>query len=102
MRYELTDLQWSAIKPFLPNKPRGVPRVNDRRVRNGIFCSLAPDPRRDEGNPNERIRIPPGGRAHKFLRSMAFLTMFRRLKRTDITAHVFRSTFRDWRRGRVV
>jgi transposase len=26
-----------AIKPFLPNKPRGVPRVNDRRVLNGIF-----------------------------------------------------------------
>jgi hypothetical protein len=32
MRYELTDLEWSAIKPFLPNKPRGVPRVNDRRA----------------------------------------------------------------------
>jgi len=32
MRYELTDHEWTAIKPFLPNKPRGVPRVNDRRV----------------------------------------------------------------------
>ena len=32
MRYELTDYEWAAIKPFLPNKPRGVPRVNDRRV----------------------------------------------------------------------
>lgn len=29
MRYELTDHEWTAIKPFLPNKPRGVPRVND-------------------------------------------------------------------------
>jgi transposase len=37
MRYELTDYEWAAIKPFLPNKPRGVPRVNDRRVLNGIF-----------------------------------------------------------------
>ena len=37
MRYELTDYEWTAIKPFLPNKPRGVPRVNDRRVLNGIF-----------------------------------------------------------------
>src|SRR5436305_15211172 len=35
MRYELTDHEWTAIKPFLPNKPRGVPRVNDRRVLNG-------------------------------------------------------------------
>jgi len=40
MRYELTDHEWAAIKPFLPNKPRGVPRVNDRRVLNGIFWVL--------------------------------------------------------------
>jgi transposase len=31
MRYELTDFEWAAIKPYLPNKPRGVPRVNDTR-----------------------------------------------------------------------
>jgi transposase len=37
MRYELTDEEWTAIKPMLPNKPRGVPRVNDRRVLNAIF-----------------------------------------------------------------
>jgi hypothetical protein len=37
MRYALTDFEWAAIRPFLPNKPRGVPRVNDRRVLNGIF-----------------------------------------------------------------
>ena len=40
MRYELTDHEWSAIKPMLPNKVRGVPRVNDRRVLNGIFWVL--------------------------------------------------------------
>jgi hypothetical protein len=32
MRYELADYEWIAIKPMLPNKPRGVPRVNDRRA----------------------------------------------------------------------
>ena len=26
--------------PMLPNNPRGVPRVNDRRVLNGIFWIL--------------------------------------------------------------
>ena len=31
-RYELTDREWSIIAPLLPNKPRGVPRVDDRRV----------------------------------------------------------------------
>jgi hypothetical protein len=40
MRYELADYEWAAIKPMLPNKPRGVPRVNDRRVLNGIFWIL--------------------------------------------------------------
>ena len=31
-RYDLTDFEWRVIKPLLPNKPRGVPRVEDRRV----------------------------------------------------------------------
>jgi hypothetical protein len=37
MRYELSYHEWTAIKPMLPNKGRGVPRVNDRRVLNCIF-----------------------------------------------------------------
>ena len=40
MRYELSDYEWTIIKPMLPNKPRGVARVNDRRVLNGIFWVL--------------------------------------------------------------
>lgn len=36
-RYELMDHEWSIISPLLPNKPRGVPRVDDRRVLNGIL-----------------------------------------------------------------
>src|SRR4029450_7581921 len=45
MRYHLSGYEWSVIRPMLPNKPRGTPRVNDRRVLNGIFwvlCSGAP------------------------------------------------------------
>jgi transposase len=40
MPYELTDYERAAIKAHLPNKPRGVPRVNDRRVLNGICWVL--------------------------------------------------------------
>lgn len=36
-RYELTDQEWSILAPLLPNKSRGVPRVDDRRVLNGIL-----------------------------------------------------------------
>ncbi|MEQ8393963.1 IS5 family transposase [Thalassobaculum sp.] len=39
-RYELSDFEWSIIEPLLPNKPRGVPRVDDRRVLNGIYWRL--------------------------------------------------------------
>jgi putative transposase len=39
-RFDLTDFEWSVIEPLLPNKPRGVPRVDDRRVLNGIFWRL--------------------------------------------------------------
>ncbi len=36
-RHELSDYDWSVIEKHLPNKPRGVPRVDDRRVINGIL-----------------------------------------------------------------
>ena len=36
-RYELSDREWSIIAPLLPNKPCGVPRVDDRRVLDGIL-----------------------------------------------------------------
>jgi len=39
-RYDLTDFEWSVIEPVLPQKSRGVPRVDDRRVLNGIFWVL--------------------------------------------------------------
>ena len=40
MRYALTDAEWRLIEPVLPCKPRGVPRVDDGRVLNGIFWVL--------------------------------------------------------------
>jgi transposase len=40
MRYALTEREWQIIQPILPSKPRGIPRVDDRRVLNGIFWVL--------------------------------------------------------------
>jgi hypothetical protein len=39
MRYKLTDKVVPVIDPMLPNKPRGIPRVNDRRVLLLTRCS---------------------------------------------------------------
>lgn len=49
-RYDLTDAEWLVIQPVLPQKSRGVPRVDDRRVLNGIFWVQTTAP---------RGRIPP-------------------------------------------
>lgn len=39
-RYDLSDSEWKIIEPLLPRKSRGVERVDDRRVLNGIFWRL--------------------------------------------------------------
>lgn len=39
-RYQLTEFDWRTSQPLLPNKTRGVRRVDDRRVLNGIFYHL--------------------------------------------------------------
>ena len=38
----------------------------------------------------------PGGKRAKPLSNMAMLALLRRMERPDLTAHGFRSTFRDW------
>ena len=40
-RFDLTDFEWSVIAPLLPNKPRGVARVDDRRVLTGYSGGYA-------------------------------------------------------------
>jgi integrase len=45
---------------------------------------------RDEGF------VFPGGKPGKPLSNMAFLMLLRRMDRGDLTAHGFRSSFRDW------
>ena len=39
MRYELTDDEWAAIKPMLPNKPCGDRRHSDARIAENGFAA---------------------------------------------------------------
>jgi transposase len=40
-RHELTDVQWERLQPLLPAHKPGRPRVDDRRILNGILWKLA-------------------------------------------------------------
>lgn len=42
-RYEISDFEWAIMLPLLPNKPRGMARVEDRKVLNGIYWRLRTD-----------------------------------------------------------
>jgi len=42
------------------------------------------------------VFVFPGRKAGKPLSNMALLALLKRMKRADLTAHGFRSTFRDW------
>ena len=52
-------------------------------------AKLATDPKADG-------YVFPGGKPGKPLSTMALLMLLRRMERGDLTAHGFRSTFRDW------
>ena len=39
-RYELSDEQWDVLAPLLPNRRMGRPRVDDRRVLNGMVWKI--------------------------------------------------------------
>lgn len=56
-----------------------------------ILISLGQEHSMDADRP-----LFPGQRLKKPLSNMAFLMLLRRMERSDITAHGFRSTFRDW------
>lgn len=49
-----------------------------------------------KGLPREGELVFPGAKENTALSDMSLTAVLRRMKRTDITVHGFRSTFRDW------
>ena len=68
-------------------KPHVVP-LSDRAIE---VLKAAADFRRGANS-----FVWPGDRPGRPLSNMTFLMLLRRMERTDLTAHGFRSTFRDW------
>jgi integrase len=63
--------------------------LSDRALQ--ILKNLAPS---DDDQPREYVFR--GGKEGKPLSNMALLALLKRMKRDGLTAHGFRSTFRDW------
>jgi integrase len=86
---DLTERLWTvpldrAGAKIGGNQPRRVP-LSDRAIE--LLKALP----REDGNPHVFI-----GMAGKGLSNMAMLTLLKRMNRSDITTHGFRSTFKDW------
>lgn len=96
---ETLNATWSEIDfdqaiwiiPALRMKAEKEHRIplSDRAVE--ILTDLA-----NQNGTTPESPVFPGQRHNKPLSNMAFLMLLRRMERTDITAHGFRSTFRDW------
>lgn len=53
-------------------------------------------PLRCEDNDDRSMMLFPGNRKNRPLSQMSMLMLLRRMERSDLTVHGFRSTFRDW------
>jgi integrase len=61
-----------------------------------VLENVRPLPLMWDGEPDPAAPIFPGTRRALPLSNMVFLLLLWRMKRTDLTAHGFRSTFSDW------
>jgi transposase len=59
MRYELNDYEWSVIKPMLPNKPRGIPRVALSRYRHSGAVNVGGNRRHAAADAPAQVRNEP-------------------------------------------
>jgi integrase len=97
---ETLGARWSEID--LPNRVWTIPaeRMKAAREHRVPLSASAMDILSEMSKARERLDedgfVFPGRRPKRPLSNMVFLMMLRRMERSDLTAHGFRSTFRDW------
>ena len=62
----------------------------------GVLEKVKPLALMADGEPDRAAPVFPGSRRALPMSNMAMLMLLRRMKRDDLTAHDFRSTFSDW------
>jgi integrase len=92
---EVIGAKWSEFD--LQSRTWTIPaeRMKGGREHRIPLCDAAMDVLELVSNPRLNEYVFPGGQ-RATLSNMALLMLLRRMGRTDITAHGFRSTFRDW------
>jgi integrase len=91
---EAIGARWSEID--LTNRVWTIPLDRMKGGREHRVPLSAAAIRLIEGLPRHGEFVFPGARSGKPLSNMALLTTLRRMGRGDLTAHGFRSSFRDW------
>lgn len=85
---DLAGAKWTVPAERMKAGREHVVPLSPRAV--AILKELRPE------NPEPDDYVFPGRQSKKPLSNMAFLMLLRRMGHSDITAHGFRSTFRDW------
>jgi len=93
---EVTGARWREI-----DMDAALWTVPADRIKGGKLHRVPLSPRalailRAQGKGEDDAFVFPGGKASKPLSENAMLALLARMKRDDLTAHGFRSTFRDW------
>ncbi len=87
---DLTERVWTI-------PPERMKASREHRVPlSGGALAVLTDAAKLRSNPQADGFVFPGGKAGTALSNMALLMLLRRMERADLTAHGFRSTFRDW------
>lgn len=93
---EVLGARWNEIDPAARIWTVPAERMKGHREHRVPLSDPALDVLRQVRELSGGDFVFPGGRAGRPLSNMAMLTLLRRMKRSDLTAHGFRSTFRDW------
>jgi integrase len=93
---EVLGARWDEIDTATRTWTVPAERMKGHREHRVPLSDAALEVLRQVGEVRGGDFVFPGGKAGRPLSNMAMLTLLRRMERADLTAHGFRSTFRDW------
>jgi len=93
---ETTGAQWGEIDLVAAQWTVPADRIKGGKTHRVPLSPRAIAILKEQGEGEDEGFLFPGGKAGNPLSENALLALLRRMERDDLTAHGFRSTFRDW------